>query len=382
MTTKVDSLSVISKAISIPLEAKPTYKGEVFITDNIKPNVDVVNLSNQNNKNQIKEKADSKKKCLIGAGIALGTLAVGAAGYFKNVGVLKKTKGILNKDLIEVQKSSKFLQKQADDIVKYGEKTVKRENVSDALLDKYTPFRRLSQKPCTLSNPKYFIEKFEKNMGKDFLPLDWGSLSEAQKVDYIVKDRYSKLVSHKIMNNIKGEEVENLFSLNKSGDIIGYSKGVVDGVGTSIIDDTAIAIHNHPAAIWYEPLEFKAAGYPKFFDGHSKVDIGTSVSYNVKSYVVDSLGNKFLFEPVQNFSKIEYNRELLAQIMQMTIDPGSCSLSFARENINRSLDKLNLEDFSKLKFKEMSGVFEKQINTIKEFADKGWCKYTIISSSL
>ena len=384
MASKVDSLTTVANARQLSFNTKPVENDsiEVFPSDTRKANVDEINISTTNQDIAHKEKSDTKKKWFITAAIALGTLAVGVTGYFlfKNVGVLKKTKGIPNKDLIEVQKTSKYLQKQADDIVKYGEKTVLRENVSETLLDKYTPFRRLSQKPCTLSDPKYFIEKFEKNMGKDFLPLDWGSLSEAQKVDYIVKDRYSKLVSHKIMNNIKGEEVENLFSLNKSGDIIGYSKGVVDGVGTSIIDDTAIAIHNHPAAIWYEPLEFKAAGYPKFFDGHSKGDIGTSVSYNVKSYVVDSLGNKFLFEPVQNFSKIEYNRKQLAQIMQMKIDPGSCSLNFAIENINRSLDKLNLEDYSKLKFKEMSGVFEEQINTIKEFADKGWCKYTIISS--
>lgn len=378
MTAKVNSLNIISSTKLLSSENKSIENGniKVFTTNNIKDNIDEVTLSTQNN-NQVKEKSDNKKNWLIGTGIALGIFAI--ACVTKKTNILNKTNVIQSKNLVNVQKSAKFLQRQTDDIAKYGEKNILRENVPDEILDKYTPLRRLSNKPCALSDPKYFIEKFEKNMGKDFLPSDWGSLSEAQKVDYIVKDRYSKIVSCRIMDSIKDENVENLFSLNKSGDIIGYSKGVVDGVGTSIIDDTAIAIHNHPK-IWYEDLEYKAAGCPKFYDGHSKGDIGSSVGYNVKSYVVDSLGNKFLFEPLQNCSSTKYNRQQLATLMQWSIDPGDMTLNSAIDVINSNLDKLNLKDFSKLKFEKMSGVFEEQINTIKDFADKGWCKYTIIPS--
>ncbi len=47
-----------------------------------------------------------------------------------------------------------YQQRQAMDIVKYGEKQVERVEVTDDILQKYTPYRRLSNKPCTLKHPK------------------------------------------------------------------------------------------------------------------------------------------------------------------------------------------------------------------------------------
>ena len=59
------------------------------------------------------------------------------------------------------QKSQKFLAKQIRDIEIFGTRHYKDGNVPAEIIEKYTPFRRLSKKTGSLSNSKYFIEKFE-----------------------------------------------------------------------------------------------------------------------------------------------------------------------------------------------------------------------------
>ena len=84
MTPKVDSLNIVSNTKPLPVVSKPENNSdiEVFENKNTKANIDEIDLSNQNNNKQIEEKSDNKKKWLIGAGIILGTLAVGVASYF------------------------------------------------------------------------------------------------------------------------------------------------------------------------------------------------------------------------------------------------------------------------------------------------------------
>lgn len=65
---------------------------------------------------------------------------------------------------------SKYLVRQAKQVATFGEKTVERNGVTKEILDDITPFRRLSGKKGTLSDPKYFIEKFENETGSNFLP--------------------------------------------------------------------------------------------------------------------------------------------------------------------------------------------------------------------
>ena len=107
-------------------------------------------------------------------------------------------------DILQLSSKAKafsYSQRQATDIAKYGEKQIERIGVTDEILQKFTPHRRLSNKPCTLKNPKdykYYISKYEKEMGEEYLPKDWVSLNDAQKYDFIVKDRYSRLVSKKL----------------------------------------------------------------------------------------------------------------------------------------------------------------------------------------
>ena len=142
-------------------------------------------------------------------------------------------------------KSVKFLSKQAKDIEIFGEKLVERKGISDELLETLTPFRRLSKKPATLSDTKYFITKFETETGKEYLPINWNQFSEAEKLDFIVKDRYSKLVSHKIMSHIKSEKAEHFYGLDKEGNIVFFQKGNQTHCNGEVpVDGTTI--HNHP----------------------------------------------------------------------------------------------------------------------------------------
>lgn len=98
-------------------------------------------------------------------------------------------------------KPAKYASRQLDDVFKFG-RTRQYPNVSEEILDKYTPFRRLSKKKCTLSDSAYFINKFEKESPLE-IPKIWAQMSDADKIDFIVKNRYEKLLSYRIMNDIK-----------------------------------------------------------------------------------------------------------------------------------------------------------------------------------
>ncbi len=201
-------------------------------------------------------------------------------------------------------KSAKFLSQQARDIELFGTKSVDRMNVSNEMLETFTPFRRLSNKNCTLSDSKYFINKFEQEVGKDFLPTDWQIFSEAEKINYIVKERYSRLVANKIMKTIHKEPIEHSFQLDGQGEIVGY----MQGDSGSVTDITALArnvcnklgshfdflpkakidIHNHPDK--------------RTLSAFSDNDIGHYISCNLKGYMVDSMGNRFVYMPKHNLN--------------------------------------------------------------------------------
>ena len=79
LAPKVDSLNIVSNTKPLSVVSKPEINSEIEVFENkkTKANIDEIDLSNQNNNKQIEEKSDNKKKWLIGAGIALGTLAIG-----------------------------------------------------------------------------------------------------------------------------------------------------------------------------------------------------------------------------------------------------------------------------------------------------------------
>ena len=81
---KVDSLNIVSNKKPLSVVSKPENNSniEVFTKNGTKANIDEIELSNQNNKNQIEEKSDNKKKWLIAGSIALGTVLLGVGSYF------------------------------------------------------------------------------------------------------------------------------------------------------------------------------------------------------------------------------------------------------------------------------------------------------------
>ena len=226
-------------------------------------------------------------------------------------------------------KSARFLTKQAKDIELFGEKQVLREGVTDDMLLAFTPFRRLSKKPCSLSDPKYFIEQYEKNAKQ--LPCNWSELSEAQKVDLIVKERYEQLVANKIMNTIKNEPVEHSFALATNGEIVAHDVGNeihADCINSQRLRDLVTkcrqkglteieesqphsSIHVHPQSSLLglhekviEYMKSKNIKIPKFYAPFSPGDLRKYCSFGEIGYVIDSSGNKFKFTPF-NLGKVD-----------------------------------------------------------------------------
>lgn len=101
-------------------------------------------------------------------------------------------------------KSLRYKERQKADISLYGELKTERLGISEEELNELTPFRRLSKKPATLSDPEYFINQYQDVM-KEYLQ-NWErfeNLSQAEQIDRIVKYRYGRLVANKIMNKIQ-----------------------------------------------------------------------------------------------------------------------------------------------------------------------------------
>lgn len=213
--------------------------------------------------------------------------------------------------MISANLPQKYCRKQVHDIARYGERFVPRyKSVTEEILEEFTPFRRLSNKSSNLSDNDWFIKNFEKQSGTEFLPVGWEKMSEKDKANHIVRERYSSLVANKIMNKIKDEATEHSYSL-RQGDIINYSHGDKTSVtAEKYFADTDI--HNHPVGIVLKqdstPDEIKLYQIisPNIFEckvPHSGKDIFGATIKGRKSYVIDSNGNKFLYSPKTRSSK-------------------------------------------------------------------------------
>lgn len=204
--------------------------------------------------------------------------------------------------------NARYLENQTKDIEKYGAKSVPRhKTVSEKQINEFTPFRRKSKKPTTLSDSQWFITNFEQQKGEEYLPKEWKNFSQQQKADYIVTDRYSSLVANKIMNKIKDEPVEHSYRLYQ-GEITGYAVGNEHSVkGEYTVSDTNV--HNHP--IGAKIKNIKTRHIRKFIENispdlykskcsFSGQDILGATMIRNKSFVIDSNGHKYLFEPKIN----------------------------------------------------------------------------------
>ena len=199
-----------------------------------------------------------------------------------------------------------YIAKQYDDVQRFG--TARQyPNVAEDVLNKYTPFRRLSKKKCTLSDSNYFISKFERESANE-LPSFWSKMSKKNKVDFIVKNRYEKLVSNKIMNDIKNSRVEKSFILSTDGKIK-YAGTLNSSTHCKVPPDLAknsISIHNHPKQFvqnntWtYADLPQVNANSRPF----SATDLVNAIARGEKkSYVVDAKGIKYQFIP--NYKNVD-----------------------------------------------------------------------------
>lgn len=203
-------------------------------------------------------------------------------------------------------KPAKYLAKQYDDIQRFG--TARQyPNVADEVLNKYTPFRRLSKKQCSLSDPNHFISRFERESAKE-LPSLWSKMDEKAKVDFIVKNRYERLVSNRIMNDIKDSRVEKSFMLSTDGKIkyAGTYNSSTHCPAPSNLAKDSICIHNHPVQFvqnntWtYADLPQVNANSRPF----SAPDLIGGIAKRVKKeYVVDAKGIKFQFIP--NYKNVD-----------------------------------------------------------------------------
>ena len=222
-------------------------------------------------------------------------------------------------------KPLKYITKQYKDIQTFGS-THQYPNVSEDILEQFTPFRRLSKKTCSLSDSKYFIEKFE-NECKNELPKLWDKMSDENKVDFIVKNRYEKLVSNKIMNTIKDSRVENSFVLSTDGKIKFHgtnNSSTQVKVPQELLKDS-ITIHNHPLQFvanntWsYSDLPIVNSINKPFSSADYVIDIANRTK---KSYVVDHLGRKYEFIPKQDIVPEGYEnlRPFVAMNLEDALD--------------------------------------------------------------
>lgn len=224
-------------------------------------------------------------------------------------------------------KPVKYLAKQYDDIQRFGAAR-QYPNVSEDVLNMYTPMRRLSKKPCTLSDPELAITKFEAECSNE-IPVLWSTMSKEAKVDFIVKNRYEKLVSNRIMNDIKNSRVEKSFILSTDGKIkyAGTCNSSTHCLVPPELAKDSVCIHSHPVQFvqnntWtYADLPQVNANSRPF----SASDLVNGIARREKkAYVVDAKGIKYQFIPnyknVDRLGKDFYTQSLYDDLCDIRVN--------------------------------------------------------------
>lgn len=247
-----------------------------------------------------------------------------------------------------VSKPLRYLENQFNDISKFG---ISREynTVPPKIIEKFTPFRRLSKKKCSLTNPEYFIKKFEKESYYE-LPKLWDKMNNTDKIDFIVKNRYEHLVSNKIMNSIKSSRVENSFGITTDGKIAFYATQNSSRHCPTVNNDRLISIHNHPLQFGtqYSKSEYKQINQNNHPFSSSDIINGLC---RPKNYVVDMQGNKYMLIPNKTLQKridfAQYKENLTEELNDITIssckknDNISDAIKYARNQYIERIKKDN-----------------------------------------
>lgn len=215
-----------------------------------------------------------------------------------------------------VIKPKRYIERQFIDISKFG--TAKEyNNVPAEIVEKYTPFRRLSKKTCKLSDTDYFIKKFEKESPNEFPPL-WSKMNNSEKIDFIVKNRYERLVSNKIMNSLKTSRTEKSFGITTDGKIAFYDTINSSRHCPTINNNKLISIHNHPIQFGSQYSQIDYQQINKNSHSFSCGDIINGLD-RPKNYVVDMHRNKFMLIPNKTLQKrLDFNdyRQMLADDLE------------------------------------------------------------------
>lgn len=223
-----------------------------------------------------------------------------------------------------------YTQRQKADIEKYGKKNPYNYNVPNDTLQLLTPHRRLSLKPCSLSDPNYFIKKFEQSTDSKFLPNCWAALDEKQKINYIVKKRYRGLVANKIMNHLKDKDETYIYGLDYNGDIVtidsGKQKKLIpdcqlkrDMITTELhkndMKSISTSVVNHPFGGSYFGDAF--LDILKDADGINLLKTSPFTFYEIhrfiktdqEAYLIDKSGNRYHFQPFESLKNDNFNKE-------------------------------------------------------------------------
>ena len=238
-----------------------------------------------------------------------------------------------------------YQERQEADILKYGAKkrSVPLDGITEEEINEIAPHRRLSAKRNKLSDPGWFVEQYEKEMGEEYLPVYWQCYTPNMKADYVVKQRYYSLLANKIMNKIQKEPIEHSYQFY-DGEIVGHAIG--NGTSVSYRNCHVDAdVHNHPItadldtctnekiANFTESLcpEIRKARVP-----HSGQDIVSSVADRNDSYVVDSNGGKFLFMPRKDIKSFP-TRIAKARALKEAMEPAE--KVFKKKSANKFLSE-------------------------------------------
>ena len=218
MAPKVDSLNIVSKTKSMPIvfnhEAKDNI--EVFTTDSINTNIDEVDISNTKPDINSKKETNKTNNKLVGASIALGTIAaliIGGRFTLKNPKILTK---VFNKMLIA--NSNKGFKKGIPLLTEYISKdfiTIKSQLLSSQLDEKF--LQQINK------------AKSSKKIAKICKSFEVKELTKVTKANELILDpTISTVEKQKIITQLREDYFSKIFNLHKALSIKSTNPRVIE----------------------------------------------------------------------------------------------------------------------------------------------------------
>lgn len=192
MAPKIDSLNIVSNTKPLSVVSKPENNSniEVFENKSTKANIDEVTISSANSNVDSKEKSDNMKKRLIGAGIAIGTVAVGVATAL----IMKKTLGNIKTVVKNPKLSYETLRS----------KTLQQEHIADEVFNTETMKKLFSEEFTYKGDKPNIIYCIDKITGKPVAVTVKSKITQISsrmtEENYFFYDESGKWIGQKIYN--------------------------------------------------------------------------------------------------------------------------------------------------------------------------------------